>query len=55
MYAIIEKETGEVVFTTSDVTKIIIFLEIKGHTFYEVVDIEDLGYDNFDQYKNINS
>lgn len=55
MYAIIEKETGEVIFTTSDETRIEIFFAIEDSSTYEVVDIQDMGYDSFDEYKNVNS
>lgn len=44
MYEIIEKETGEVVFTTSDETRIEIFLAIEDSELYEVVDVADLGF-----------
>lgn len=55
MYAIIEKESGSVIFTTSDETRIEIFFAIEDSSIYEVIDIQDMGYDIFDEYKNVNS
>lgn len=44
MYAIIEKETGEIIINNADETTIEIFFAMDDSDLYEVIDMKDLGF-----------